>query len=213
MRLADKIKKFDDLLPGNLEQFESLLEIKVEGNYKKSDLVEILEPVKGNLRKISINDNILKINLEPVIDGRSKFDALHGGRKFYEYTATDLKGNFLAKAHSVEELAKKVGVTGGTILNVLKRKNEVLENTGGRQRVNILVYRKELEKKEDRKKVIKNKQKFYYMIYKDGKCVKKFKGAKDAANFLNVSVSSIFNYSENNTKNKQGYSVQKKEII
>lgn len=212
MRIADKIQQFDNMMPANLKQFEELFELKVESSYKDDDLVEILEPVLGGFRRVLINDKPELIDLNPRIDGRSKADVYAGGRKFYKYTATNLEGTLIAEAYSVSEIAQKVGVSKETILNIIKRKNEIPENTGGRKRLNLLIKREELENKKDRKLVIKNKKRFYFIIMKDGKEIAKFKGAKKAGEFIKVSEASIINYASGKYKNKDGYKVIKKEI-
>lgn len=212
MRIADKIKKFDNMMPANVKQFEKLFQIKLENEYSDDDLVEILEPFNAEFRKVLINGNQEIIDLNPRIDGRSKADVYAGGRKFYKYIATTPNGNLIAEAYSIPEIAQKVGVSKETIISIIKRKNEIPENTGGRKRLNILIKREELENKKDRKLVTKNKKRFYFIIMKDGKEIGKFKGAKKAGDFIKVSEASIINYASGKYKNKDGYKVIKKEI-
>lgn len=213
MNIADKIIKFDNMLDNSLQSFEELFQIKVDSVQEKRDIVEILEPCFGSLRKILINNNPYLVDLEPTVDGRSKADLFFGGRKFYKYIANNTKGEVLAEAYSIDEMALKLNTCKATILNIMKRKNEIVDNTGGRQRKDILIKRIELDKKEDRKLVTKNKKRNIYTISKDGKIVAEFTGLTETANFLNVSKASIALYSQGIVKNKKGFKVEKRQVL
>lgn len=209
MRIADKIKQFDNMIPANVKQFEELFKIKVNKLYDKNALVEILEPCQGNMRLVDINGNIETIDIDPRIDGRSQVDAFDGGRKMYKYSAFDNKGNLLAEDYTLENISLKVGISKETALNILKRKNEIIENTGGRKRKNIMIKRKLLTTKEERSKVVKKRVLYEYVVYKDKLEIKRFKGGPEAAKFLGVSKATITNYANGNTKNKDGYTIKK----
>lgn len=212
MRIADKILQFDNTMPANVKQFEELFQIKLDKEYNENYLVEILEPFTAGFRRVLINGEQVIVDLNPRIDGRSKADVYSGGRKFYKYTATNPQGKLLAEGYSISELAEKLDISKDTVMSIIKRKNELLDNTGGRQRKQILIKREELEKKEDRKLVTKNKKRYYYVVMKEGKEVAKFKGAKKAAKFLGVSEASVINYASGRFKNRQGYKVVKREV-
>ena len=212
MNIADKIKKFDNTVPANVKQFEELFKIRLKESYKEDDLVEVLEPIGSGFRKILVDGKEEIIELCPVVDGRSKEDLYSGGRKFYRYVATSIKGSLLAEAYSMNELADKLKVSKETIINIMKRGSEQVENTGGRKRLDIIIKREELKNKKDRKLVTKNKKRFYFIVTKGGKEIGKFKGAKDAGKAIGVSETSIIHYSQGKTKNKEGYKVRKEEI-
>lgn len=209
MSIGKKIKQFDEMIPANVEQFESLFKIKVKNIYNKSDLVEILEPFMGNMRLVNINGNIEVIDIDPRVDGRSQVDAFEGGRKMYKYSAFDTKGNLLAEDYSLENIALKVGISKETAMNIIRRKNEIVENTGGRKRKNIIIKRKLLTTKEERSKVVNKRVLYEYVLYKDNKEIKRFKGGPEAAKFLGVSKATITNYANGGTKNKEGYTIKK----
>lgn len=121
MNIADKIKKFDNMLPANVEQFENLF--KVDLFRDKNELVEILEPICGNLRKVKVGNDILNLDLMPVSENRFSIDYLRKKRK-YIYRAYNMIGVEIASGYSRQEIASQLGVTPTTISNKLKNVNK-----------------------------------------------------------------------------------------
>jgi predicted DNA-binding protein YlxM (UPF0122 family) len=212
MKLGEKIKKFDEILNPSLEKFEDLFKIKLPNCYKKNELVEILEPYQGNMRLISIGNNLEIIDLDPRTDGRSQLDSFNGGRNMYKYQAFDLKGNEIASSYGLEEIANKLGICKQTVSSIIKRKGVILDNTGGRKRKDIIIKRTLLTSKEEKSKVVHKRDTFDYVVLKDGKEIGKFRGAMQVCDFLNISKATVSNYINGTTKNKDGYLVKKVKV-
>jgi hypothetical protein len=145
MNLGDKIRAFDDMLPANVKQLEHLFKIKVSSDFDQDELVEILEPEIGSLRKVLIGDKETLINLNPTLDGTAQ-DSIYSNRLVYRYIAKDYNGNFLAEEYSIKSLSVILNITQPTINAIMKRGKEIVKNTGGRKRKPIIIERFKLEK-------------------------------------------------------------------
>jgi hypothetical protein len=145
MNLGDKIRAFDDMLPANVKQLEHLFKIKVSSDFDQDELVEILEPEIGGLRKVLIGDKETLINLNPTLDGTAQ-DSIYSNRLVYRYIAKDYNGNFLAEEYSIKSLSVILNITQPTINAIMKRGKEIVKNTGGRKRKPIIIERFKLEK-------------------------------------------------------------------
>jgi hypothetical protein len=145
MNLGDKIRAFDDMMPANVKQLEHLFKIKVSSDFGQDELVEILEPEIGGLRKVLIGDKETLINLNPTLDGTAQ-DSIYSNRLVYRYIAKDYNGNFLAEEYSIKSLSVILNITQPTINAIMKRGKEIVKNTGGRKRKPIIIERFKLEK-------------------------------------------------------------------
>lgn len=146
MNLGDKIRAFDDMMPANVKQLEHLFKIKVSSSdFDQDELVEILEPEIGGLRKVLIGDKETLINLNPTLDGTAQ-DSIYSNRLVYRYIAKDYNGNFLAEEYSIKSLSVILNITQPTINAIMKRGKEIVKNTGGRKRKPIIIERFKLEK-------------------------------------------------------------------
>lgn len=144
MNIGDKIRAFDDMLPANVKQLEHLFKIKVNSDFGQDELVEILEPEMGGLRRVLIGDKETLINLNPTLDGTAQ-KSIYSNRLIYRYIAKDYDGNFLAEEYSIKSLSVILNITQPTINAIMKRGKEIVKNTGGRRRKPIIIERFKLE--------------------------------------------------------------------
>lgn len=145
MNIGDKIRAFDDMLPANVKQLEHLFKIKVNSDFGQDELVEILEPEMGGLRRVLIGDKETLINLNPTLDGTAQ-DSIYSNRLIYRYVAKDYNGNFLAEEYSVESLSVILNISKPTVRAIMKRGKEIVKKTGGRKRKPIMIERFKLDK-------------------------------------------------------------------
>lgn len=144
MNIGDKIRAFDDMLPANVKQLEHLFKIKVNSDFGQDELVEILEPEMGGLRRVLIGDKETLINLNPTLDGTAQ-KSIYSNRLIYRYIAKDYDGNFLAEEYSIKSLSVILNITQPTVRAIMKRGKEIVKKTGGRNRKPIIIERFKLE--------------------------------------------------------------------
>lgn len=210
MNIADKIIKFDNIFPANVQQFEDIFDIKISEKYKKNELVEILEPITGGLRKVLIGNDVLHIDLNPTIDGSSQDSLLSMKRKLYRYILRNEKGNIIAEGYSAKEIADSINVTSQTIRNIISRGDGYKQKKIGRKGSNFTVERIKLTDKEISTPK-KAKKRFVYEVYVKGEKIGVFNGVEDAAVALGLSKGAVSSYL-NRGNNKKGIKIVKSKL-